>query len=302
MGYLESKSTKFDELVAPGTPLEIISDGYQWIEGPVWIPQLNGVVFSDVPNNTAYLWTEKEGAKIYLKPSGYSGNGKGKGSNGLVLDNNGDLILCQTGDRQIARLEKPTKNPKTVYKKVVSHYNGKKLNSTNDAVVDRKGNIYFTDPLFGKKKEGVELDFQGVYKYTPKGKLILVSKTWTTPNGIGLSPDEKTLYVAYSKPLKLAAMDIHADGTIGNERVLFDVTTLWKQSVAKQKPDGMDVHSNGTIFMTGPDGVLLFSPEGKHLGTIKTETKIGNCTLNNDESVLYITAHDKLLKVRLKSL
>lgn len=298
MGYLDSKSKKFDALIAPDTKIEILSEGYTWIEGPVWVPKLNALLFSDVPKNTAYIWTEKEGAKVFLKPSGYSGEGKGKGSNGLVLDNKGDLILCQTGDRQIAKLKLDDTQKKIQV--LASHYKGKRLNATNDAVVDSKGNIYFTDPVFGKKGTKKELNFQGVYKLNTKGKVQLVSKTWITPNGIGLSPDEKTLYVAYSNPNKLVATDIAKDGSFKNERVLFDTQQLWKESKAKQKPDGMAVYTDGTIFMTGPDGVLLLSPKGKYLGTIKTETRIGNCTFNEDKSILYITADDKVLRVKIK--
>ncbi|MEM9931936.1 MAG: SMP-30/gluconolactonase/LRE family protein [Bacteroidota bacterium] len=253
----------------------------------------------------AYKWTPADGKSEYLNPSGYTQTRPrkgGKGSNGLALDNNGKLILCQSGDRKLARLLSGLGQPVPVYQTLADRYEGKQFNSPNDVVVDKQGNFYFTDPNFGLDKsrpDAKELDYEGVFRVSAEGEVTLITKSWPTPNGIGLSPEGSTLYLANSVPSRLIAIDLAADGTPSNERVLFDATSLWEKSVAKQRPDGMAVNQDGIIFMTGPDGVLVFSPEGKHLGSIKTDKKTSNCTFNEDESVLYVTCDDLVLRVKL---
>ncbi|MEM9527488.1 MAG: sulfatase-like hydrolase/transferase [Bacteroidota bacterium] len=305
IGYLESFDASFHDIVPSHTKIEVIANGHTWTEGPVWIPSQQCLIYSDVPRNIAYKWTPADGKEEYLNPSGYTGKRPrkgGKGSNGLTLDDEGNLILCQSGDRKIARLLSGLGQPVPVYQTLANQFQGKQFNSPNDVVVDKQGNIYFTDPNFGLDKDlpnAKELDFEGVFRLSPDGKVKLITKSWPTPNGIGISPDGKTLYIANSVPSKLIALDLAEDGTATNERVIFDATALWEKSIEKQRPDGMAINKDGIIFMTGPDGVLVFSPEGKHLGSIKTDKKTSNCTFNEDEKVLYVTCDDLVLRVKL---
>jgi len=306
IGCLETFDPLFDVLVPPQTNIEVIASGHTWTEGPVWVPARQCLLFSDVPRNIAYKWTAANGEEEYLNPSGYTGQKPrdgGKGSNGLTLDNNGKLILCKSGDREVARLLSDTDVSEPVFETLAYEYEGKRFNSPNDLVVDRQGNIYFTDPNYGLDKDvpdAKEMDYQGVFRISPEGEVTLMTKSWPTPNGIGVSPDGKTLYIANSVPSKLIALDLTEEGTTTNERVIFDATELWEKSIAKQRPDGMAINRDGIIFMTGPDGVLVFSPGGKHLGSIKTDKKTSNCTFNEDETVLYVTCDDLVLRVTLK--
>ena len=303
IGYLEKLDEQFDEVVSPDAKIEVIATDLNWSEGPVWIPEKKWLLFSDVPENIIYKWTEENGIEKFLESSGYPGKKKGiPGSNGLTLDKNGNLILCKSGDREIARLMKLEENPKPIFETIANGFDGKKFNRPNDIIMDKEGDFYFTDPDFGMKDTNLkEMDFQGVYKITPKGEVHLLSKSCPTPNGIGLSPDEKTLYVANSRPPLLYAWDVLNNNTITNERILFDVNELWKNSISKQPPDGMAINKNGIIFMTGPDGVLVFTPQGKHLGTIRTDKLTSNCTFNEDEAVLYVTCDDLVLRIDLKN-
>ena len=305
-GYLESLDPAFDELVPPQTEIEVIAEGFTWSEGPVWVPDQQCLLFSDVPRNVIYKWTERDGISTFLRSSGYTGTkprGGGKGSNGLALDSKGGLLICRHGDREIARLASSVREPQPLFQSLATHYMGKRLNSPNDLVVDSKGNLYFTDPDFGLDKdllpEAKELDFQGVYKLSPEGELSVLTQGLETPNGIALSPDEKTLYVANSRPAYWMAYELLPNGSLANERKLFDGEQLLSESISNQAPDGMAVDDKGNIFATGPDGILVFNPEGTHLGTIRTNKRTSNCTFNEDYSVLYATCDDYLLRIIL---
>lgn len=307
IGYLESLSPEFHKIVSKNTKIEVIANGHHWTEGPVWLPKEQCLIYSDVPKNIAYKWTEKEGSEIYLEPSGYSGKlprKDGKGSNGLTLDNQGNLMLCRSGDREIAVMDASLGNPHPKYKTIASHFEGKRFNSPNDLVIDKKGNIYITDPNFGLPRDQIkelkEINFQGVYRINKKGVVKLLSSSWQTPNGIGLSPDNKTLYVANTRPPKLVAFNLSKEGNISNERVIFDAKKIVDKSITKQEPDGMAINKEGIIFMAGPDGVLVLTPEGKHLGSIKTDKRTSNCTFNEDETVLYASCDDVILRIILK--
>ena len=305
-GSLESLSPEFEKIVPPSTKIEVVAEGFEWSEGPVWSESEQAVLFSDVHRNIVYKWTDTKGIEVYLKPSGYTGTKErigGKGSNGLAIDPNNKLILCQHGDRQIARLIGSLKDPHPLYESIVTHYDGKKLNSPNDVLVDSKGNIYFTDPPFGMDKdllpESKELDFSGVYRSNIDGSLDLLIKNLPTPNGIGLSPDEKTLYISNSNPAKWIAYNLDENGKIENEKWVFHAETLKKQSISKMVPDGMAIDANGNIFGAGPDGILVISPEGQHLGTIKTNKRTSNTVFNSDKTELYVTCDDYLLRIIL---
>lgn len=300
-------SQKLSEIIPANSKVEILAEGFGWSEGPLWLPTENKLIFSDIPSNSIFEWTEKGGTKLYLKPAGYTGkeNREGEaGSNGLLLSPKGELVLCQHGDRRVVKMEAQLSKPKAEFTALADHYKGKKLNSPNDAVYDKNGNLYFTDPPYGLELNmddpSKELYFQGVYKVDKNGKMILLTKELSRPNGIAFSPDYKKLYVANSDPQKAIWMvyDVDENGLLKNGKLFFDATDKTKS--LKGLPDGMKVHKNGWVFATGPGGVLIFTPEGEHLGTIFTGEATANCAFNFDYSELFITADDYLLRVKLK--
>lgn len=296
----------FDKLVPPDAKVEKLAEGYNWVEGPVWNRRENYLLFSDIPSNSIYKWKEGEGASLFLKPSGYTGKepfqGKEPGTNGLTYDSEGRLVACEHGDRRVSRLEADGKTKTTL----ADRYQGKRLNSPNDLTYRSNGDLYFTDPIYGLPKGADdpqrELDFCGVYRLSKDGKLTLLTKEITRPNGIAFSPDEKKLYVASSDPDKAIWMvyDIQPDGTTANGKVLFDATA-WVKEGKQGLPDGMKVDRDGNLFATGPGGVHVFSPQGKLLGTFDTGVPTANCSWGNDGSTLYITADKALLRVKLST-
>lgn len=293
-GSIEKLDPALDALIAPDAKIELLASGFNWSEGPVW--RDGGIVFSDVPENTVFGWKEGDtSAKVILKPSG-SLSGDGQGSNGLQVDAQGNLILCQHGERRIARLEKDGS-----FTSLADKFEGKRFNSPNDLVIAKSGTIFFTDPPYGLKKgEAPELSQHGVYSVTPAGKVSLVIADLRFPNGIALSPDQKTLYIAVSDPknTRVMAYDLQDDGTAKNGHVFFNAQPL-KSAERKGGCDGLKVDTNGNIWTTGPGGVLIISKDGKHLGSILTGQATANCAFGGaDHSTLYITADMFLLRVK----
>jgi gluconolactonase len=302
IGSIERLDPALDELIAPDAKIEKLAEGFTWSEGPIWTPD-GALLFADVPNNVIHRWKDGEGLTDYLRPSGYTGAAPRKGnigSNGMAYDGAGNLILAEHGDRRIARLA-ADKSQTTV----VDKFEGKRLNSPNDVVVKSNGDIYFTDPSYGLEggfEKEQEIPFAGVYHLSKDGKLELLYKELKRPNGIAFSPDEKTLYVANSDPERAIwmAFDVTPWGGVANPRVFFDATAFFK--TGKQgNSDGLKVDEKGNLFATGPGGVLVFSPAGKHLGTIMPGDKTANVAWGDDGSTLYLTAHDKLCRIRLKT-
>ena len=306
IGSLEFLDPRMEDLIDKNAKIELLAEGFDWAEGPVWVDRLNGVLFSDVPNNKVYMWNEKKGLSIFLEPSGmtnYSPTNKTDGSNGLALDKNGNLILCQHGDRTVARLKK-WNFKKPSFDIIVEKYEGKRLNSPNDLVFDKSGSIYFTDPPYGLKIQDddplKELNFNGIYRWSESKGIELLSKSMKRPNGIILSEDEKTVYVGNSDKDNnvIIAFDNNKNGLV-NERVFFDGNKLSKNRVGLF--DGLKLHSSGIIFTTGPGGVLLLDSKGKHLGTIMPGKATANCAFDSDESYLYLTSDNVLARIKLKS-
>ncbi|MDO6602866.1 sulfatase-like hydrolase/transferase [Arenibacter palladensis] len=303
-GWIERLDPAFDSLVSKHARIELVAEGFNWSEGPLWQPHGQKIIFSDVPENKIYQWNNLNGLSLYMAPSGYTGPNagtKGRGSNGLILDPKGDLVLCQVGDRAISKLIslKDSLSPK--FEPFITHYKGKRFNSPNDLVYDGYGNLYFTDPSFGLGDKKSDLGFNGVFFFGKNGELRLLDDSIKAPNGIAVSLDNKTLYVADSDTNfpKILAYDLVADGKVSNKRVFFDATELRSKSISKQSPDGIKIDDHGNIFLAGPDGVLIISPNGKHLGTIRTDKKTGNCAFSDDGRYLFITADDHLLRVNL---
>lgn len=286
---IERLSPALSSLLPEDAKVELLASGFNWSEGPVW--HQGALVFSDVPENTAFQWKEGEkAASIFLKPSG-SADPAGQGSNGLALAKDGSLILCQHGDRCVARLEKDGK-----FTPLASTYEGKRFNSPNDLCIHSDGTIYFTDPSYGiKDKTKRELDYHGIFKLSPDGKVTLLTKEVNWPNGIALSPDEKTLYIAVSDPAQPRVLSMNLDGS--NSRILFDATPL-KSPTRKGGCDGLKVDQQGNIWTTGPGGVIILNSAGHHLGSILTGQATANCAFGDNGSTLYITADMHLLRVK----
>jgi gluconolactonase len=299
-GAIDRLDPRFDQLIPSDAKLEKLAEGFDWSEGPVWVRDGGYLLFSDIPRNSVMKWQPGAGVSLYLKPSGYTGTGdwgKEPGSNGLLLDSEGRLILCQHGDRRIARLEADRS-----FKTLADRYQGKRLNSPNDGVYHSSGSLYFTDPPYGLPLNWDdphrELDFCGVYRLSPDGQLTLLTKEMTRPNGIGFSPDEKTLYVAQSDPAAALwkAFPVKDDGTLGASRVLRDVTSTVKTKPGL--PDGLKVDKHGNLFATAPGGVHVLAPDGTHLGTIDTGERTANCGWGDDGSTLYIMADMYICRIK----
>jgi len=305
VGQIERLDPALDALIAPDAKIEQLAAGFEWSEGPVWRVSGRYLLFSDVPRNTIYKWQDSSGLSVFLRPAGYTGinpPGRELGTNGLTFDANDSLVMADHGNRQVARLNE-AKFTKTT---LADRYQGNRLNSPNDLVYRSNGDLYFTDPPYGLKglndDPARELRHNGVYRLTRSGELTLLTTELTFPNGIAFSPDEKTLYVANSDPQRAIwmAYDVRPDGTIGNGRVFFDATALARAG-KPGLPDGMKVDRAGNLFASGPGGIFVFSPAGKHLGTIVTGQPTANCAFGDDGSTLYMTANDRLLRVRLKT-
>jgi gluconolactonase len=299
------RDPRFDALVPKGAVVETVASGFDWVEGPVWDRENGFLLFSNIPENAIYRVRPSEPASIFLKPSGYTGKapftGREPGSNGLAFDSQGRLLLCEHGDRRIARLE-----PDGAKTTLADRYRGKRLNSPNDLVLKSDGSIYFTDPPFGLPKTfddpGKELPFQGVYRLSPDGTLTLLTKELKAPNGIGFSPDEKTLYVSNAdrENAVWTAFDVLEDGTLGPGRVFFD-GTAWARAGKKGVPDGLDVDESGNLFAAGPGGIHVIARDGTHLGSFEIDVPAANSAWGEDVeggSYLYIAADTAIYRVR----
>ena len=307
IGEIERIDASLDSILSPTAKPEIIAEGLDWSEGPLWIEKDKMLLFSDVPRDTVFKWTEEKGKEVYLTPSGYTDTAKRggeMGSNGLTTDNDGNLILCQHGNRQIARMDAPLDKPVAKYISIANAYQGKKFNSPNDVIYNSKGEVFFTDPPYGLEKnmddQKKEISFQGVYKVKKNGEVVLLTDSLTRPNGILLLPGEKTLLVANSDPEKpnWYAFDIGANDSLTNGRIFY--STLGSDKKLKGLPDGMKADKAGNLFATGPGGVWIFNKNGKLAGKIKLPDATSNCALSADEKTLYITNDMYVLRLKMR--
>ena len=289
-------------LIDPAGSIEALSSGYTWGEGPVWDHQRNCLYFTDVPSNICWHWSEADGATEFLNPSGAPKEEtvgfREPGANGLWMGRDGALLLCNHGKRAIERLDPDTKERTTL----ASGYGGKRFNSPNDLVEASDGTIWFTDPPYGL--EGInesplkEQDANGVYRLAPDGTVTLILNDMTFPNGIALAPDAARLYVSQSDPDMPILRVCAPDGS--DVRTLYDFSSFMSDD-APGLPDGMAVAESGHIFQSGPGGIFILSPDGVALGRIRTGKATANCCFGDaDGQTLYMTAHDTLMRVRLK--
>jgi gluconolactonase len=264
------------------------------------------LLFSDVPRDTIFKWTETGGKEIYLTPSGYTGTiprGGEMGSNGLTLDKKGHLVLCQHGNRQIAKMDAPLDKPIPKYISLADNYKGKKLNSPNDLTINSEGEIFFTDPPYGLEKQmddpKKEISFQGVYKMNANGQVVLLVDSLTRPNGIAFLPGEKQLLISNSDPDKpnWYIFDVVGD-SLKNGRIFFSAAGYDKSQ--KGLPDGFKVDRNGNVFASGPGGVYFFNNKGKLLGKLKLENAASNIALSPDEKTIYITNDMYVLRFKMR--
>ena len=304
-GKIFRASDALDAIVPADAVIEKLAGGFVFIEGPVWVRGWEGspfLLFSDVRGNAIYKWDPATSeTSDFRKPvfEGEVAEGRFVGSNGLLLDQDGNLLVCEHGNRRISKV-----TPDGEWSVFVDQYEGKRLNSPNDLAWHSNGWLYFTDPPYGllgqDESEDKELDFNGIFRFNPAdGAIELLEDSQTRPNGIGFSPDEKTLYVANSdsNPKAWYAYDVEDDGTLSGKRVFYDVT----DQTAEGAPDGLKLDTDGNIYATGPGGVWIFSPDGRHLGTIQADEVPANVGWGADGSTLYMTARAGLYRVKLSS-
>jgi gluconolactonase len=300
VGSITRFDPALDALIDVASPIEVIASGFKWAEGPTWVKKGGYLLFSDVPANIAYRWKAGEGAKPFLSPSGLAGpipaGIREAGSNGMVVDARGDLLMADSGTRAIARVNLATKK-KTI---VVGAYEGKTFNSCNDLAIGRNGTLYFTDPPYGLAEGDSsplkQLDFNGVFRVNADGSGVsLIDKSLKRPNGIGVSPGLDRLYVSQSDPdaAKIFACALAADGSASSELVpLVDFSA----EVARKLPglpDGLKVARSGHLFASGPGGIYVLAPEGKKLGSDRHRQGGANCCFGEDGKTLFITSrHD----------
>ncbi|MFC7524604.1 SMP-30/gluconolactonase/LRE family protein [Parapedobacter sp. GCM10030251] len=307
IGSIERLDPALDAIVDTNAKAEIIAEGFEWSEGPLWVEDEQMLLFSDVPANTIYKWTEEDGAEVYLQPSGYTGTeptkSKEPGSNGLLLDPEGNLVLCQHGNRQLAKMDAPLHQPKATFVTLAERYDGKRFNSPNDAIYSRTGELFFTDPPYGLPAQNdsdpaKEIPFNGVYKVTPTGEVVLLTDSISRPNGIAFFPGEKKILVANSDPAAADWYVLDVSGSPSTPTLFYSATH--EREGLKGLPDGLKIDTKGNVFASGPGGIWIFNDTGKVLGKIRLDEAASNVALSADERTIYITNDRYVLRVKLR--
>jgi gluconolactonase len=305
LGDIERSDPEINAIIEPGATVEIIGEGYTWSEGPVWIDSEKMLLFTDVPENKIYKWTETKGVELYLTPSGFTGEAtrsREPGANGLLFHNN-RLYLCQHGNRQVAILDAPLNDPQPKFITVAGTYDKQRFNSPNDLAMQEDGDLFFTDPPYGLADQDQdaekEIPVNGVYKVS-SGVVSQLLDSLTRPNGIAFMPNAKKIIVANSDPVKARwyQYELNESDAVVSGKVFYDATHRVGQE--KGLPDGLKIDSKGNVFATGPGGVWIFNADGKVLGKIRLPEACANCALSPDEKTLFITCDMYLLRVQLR--
>lgn len=285
----------FDALIEDAPPVQPLMDGLRLSEGPVWVGGRDGhLLVSDVPGNVIHRWSETDGASEFLRPSGYAGPPtpmfSQAGSNGLILARGG-LVMADTGNRGVSRVDLKTKH-KTV---LCSRFEGRRFNAPNDLVLAADGSIFFTDPSYGLRDGYRELDFTGVFRLAPDGTVALIDRTIANPNGVGLSPDGRTLYTT-EQGLGWIAIDLDARGHATGRR--FFVSTA---ETGARGGDGFKIDAAGNMWTSSNEGVSVFNPQGKQLGAVNVgAARHSNCELGGD-GYLYVAIGGAVVRVSVKA-
>ena len=309
VGGIDMLDPRLASIIDPQARAEVLGTGYGWAEGPVWVPADGGyLLFTDPPNNVMYRYVPGGAVEEFLRPSGLAGTVpagiREAGANGLALDGEGRLVLADSGSRTISAMDLATKQ-KTV---LAERYQGKRFNSPNDVAMARDGAIYFTDPPYGlaeaEQSPLREVEHNGLYRLAPDGTVRLLD-THHRPNGVALSPDERTLYLALSDEERpeLLAYDLDASGLPQGEPRLFHDMRAQQAAGMPGLPDGLDVDRAGNVFATGPGGVHVIAPDGILLGIVRTGKAVANVAIGEGEDgapALYLTSHTMLARVPLR--
>jgi len=311
---IERLDPAINAIVPEKATLQKVAGGFTWTEGPVWI-HAGYLLFAEITSDSIREATPDGGVSIFMQPSGYKGSvpygGPEPGSNGMTLDSKGRLTVAGHAQRDVWRLE--TLRPKGQVTILADSYEGKRLNSPNDLVYKSDGSLYFTDPPYGLRTQDdtdpeKQLQINGVYRIPgalqqapgsqpDRAKLQLLLKDLPRPNGIAFSPDEKYLYVSDSGKEVWMKYSVQADGSLTNGKLFADASGDKRDG----GPDGIKVDRSGNLYGSGPGGVWIFSPDGKHLGTIDMPEKMSNVAWGGpDARTLYITDSTSIYRINLK--
>jgi gluconolactonase len=302
-----SENAALQKLIAPDVKARILGSGYEWTEGPLWVEEEQMLLFSEIPANKVHYWKQGAAPEVYLQPAGLTSDkerGGEVGSNGLLLDPSGNLVLCQHGDRRLARMQAALGTPEANYEVIIGEFEGKQFNSPNDAIYDSRGNLFFTDPPYGLEFRMDDpkkaIDFQGVYRYTKDGALQLLLDSISRPNGIALMPDEKSLIIANSDPEKPYWYHYELDGDKGlkNGKIYYDASNVAANEPGL--PDGLKIKKDGTVIASGPGGIWIFDSSGVLSGRLKLGELVSNVALNENEDLLFATADSYVVSIPLK--
>jgi gluconolactonase len=307
IGVIERNDPSIDKIISNDAKAEIIAEGFDWSEGPLWVEKYKMLLFSDVPKNTIYKWTPKNGKEVFLKPSGYTSEverGGEMGSNGLLCDKEGHLVMCQHGDRRMARMNAPLDKPEPNFVTLASKYDGKRISSPNDACYNRKGELFFTDPPYGLPGRNdndptKETKWNGVYKVKANGDVVLLIDSLSRPNGIAFFPGEKKILVANSDPRKPNWYVYDVDGDkLTNGKIFYSDAGYDRKLPGL--PDGLKIDKKGNVFAAGPGGIHFFNDRGKLLGMLKLPDATSNVALSADEKTIYITNNKQVLRLQMR--
>jgi len=286
---VEIRDQHFVDVVGAGVEYERLAHGFMFTEGPQWDPRQRRLLFSDIPGDAIFDWSDAAGVRVFRKPSGMA--------NGLTWDREGRLLCCEHAASRVTRIESDGSSSV-----IASVFEGMELNSPNDIVVKRDGGIYFTDPTYGRAEyygvlRAPVLAFRGVYRVEPGGERItLLADDFAQPNGLCFSIDERQLFVNDTERMHIRVFDVAGDGTLRNGRIWAELS-----GDGAGAPDGMKIDSAGNLYCCGPGGIHVLDRRATSLGVILVPGYVANFTWGDDDlKSLFITATHSLYRVRVR--